>query len=98
MATGAGVIIKAYHKAKMHPKHHSKLAREIATMRTLNGPFMAQFYATFEDMQAVYIIMEFCEGGDLFKMMLMHGGSLDELWVCVEVSSRLQGIVDSRHT
>lgn len=24
-------------------------------------------------------------GGDLFKTMLMHGGLLDEQWVCVEV-------------
>jgi len=30
------------------------------------------------------------EGGDLFKTMLMHGGSLEEQWVCVEVRGQLQ--------
>jgi serine/threonine protein kinase len=29
--------------------------------------------------------MEYCDGGDLFKTMLMKGGLLDEYWVCVEV-------------
>jgi len=31
--TNSKVIIKAYHKSKMQPKHHHKLAREIATMK-----------------------------------------------------------------
>jgi serine/threonine protein kinase len=31
------------------------------------------------------MVMEYCEGGDLFKTMLMHGGMLEEQWVCVEV-------------
>lgn len=79
------VILKAYYKQKMHPKHFHKLHREIQSMKCLNGPYVAEFYATFEDPQCVYIIMEYCEGGDLFKTMLMHGGLLDEQWVCVEV-------------
>lgn len=89
IATNTKVIVKAYYKSKMHPKHYHKLQREIEAMKSLNGPYVAEFYARFEDSQCVYIIMEFCEGGDLFKTMLMHGGLLDEQWVCVEVS--LQG-------
>jgi hypothetical protein len=84
-ATNNKVIIKAYFKQKMHPKHHHKLAREIDAMKMLDGPYIAQLYAHFEDTQCIYLIMEFCEGGDLFKTMLMHGGLLDEQWVCVEV-------------
>ena len=30
-------------------------------------------------------IMEHCRGGDLFKTLMMKGGSLDEAWVCTEV-------------
>jgi hypothetical protein len=88
-ATSLKVIIKAYYKQKMHPKHIHKLHREIAAMKMLNGPYVAEFYCTFEDAQCMYIIMEYCEGGDLFKTMLMHGGLLDEQWVCVEVSKLL---------
>lgn len=35
----------------------------------------------------MYMVMEYCEGGDLFKTMLMHGGALEEQWVCVEVGA-----------
>lgn len=92
IATNSKVIVKAYYKSKMHPKHYHKLQREIDTMKALNGPYVAEFYSHFEDAQCIYIVMEYCEGGDLFKTMLMHGGLLDEQWVCVEVSavSRLQ--------
>ncbi len=30
-------------------------------------------------------VMEHCKGGDLFKTLMMKGGSLDEHWVCTEV-------------
>lgn len=62
IATNTKVIVKAYYKAKMHPKHYHKLQREIETMKSLNGPYVAEFYAHFEDTQCIYIIMEFCEG------------------------------------
>jgi hypothetical protein len=88
VATNTKVIIKAYYKSKMHPKHYHKLQREIDAMKALNGPYVTEFYAHFEDTQCIYIVMEFCEGGDLFKTMLMHGGLLDEQWVCVEVRMR----------
>lgn len=88
VVSGARVIIKTYHKSKMHPKHHTKLAREVDAMRVLVGPYVAQLFATFEDASNIYLVMEFCEGGDLFKTMLMHGGLLDEQWVCVEVRTR----------
>lgn len=56
--------------------------------KVLNGPYVAEFFSTFEDAQCIFIVMELCEGGDLFKTMLMHGGLLDEQWVCVEVRPR----------
>eukprot|EP00877_Chromochloris_zofingiensis_P008085 jgi/Chrzof1/352/Cz01g12180.t1 len=96
--TSNKVIIKAYHKHKMHPKHFHKLHREIQAMRALNGPYVAEFYSTFEDAQCIYIIMEYCEGGDLFKTMLMHGSLLDEQWVCVEIITPLLRILEKMHS
>lgn len=31
------------------------------------------------------LVMEHCTAGDLFKTMLVHGGVLDEHWVCIQV-------------
>lgn len=98
VATNTKVIIKAYYKSKMHPKHYHKLQREIDAMKCLNGPYVTEFYAHFEGSQCIYIVMEFCEGGDLFKTMLMHGGLLDEQWVCVEVRMRSHALCHSQHS
>jgi calcium-dependent protein kinase len=69
----------------MAPKHYYKLQREIRAMISMNGPYVAELYSTFEDKKNIYLIMELCEGGDLFKAMLKHGGRLDEHHTCVEV-------------
>ncbi len=46
---------------------------------------VVQLYGTFEDEQHVSLVMEHCTAGDLFKTMLVHGGVLDEHWVCIQV-------------
>ena len=84
-ATGGKVVIKAYHKKKMQPKHYHKLQREINAMSLMGGMYVVQLYCHFQDEDNVYLIMEFCEGGDLFKYMMLKGGSLDEHAVCVQV-------------
>ena len=48
-ATGSRVVIKAYHKDKMQPKHLHKLDREIQAMVAMNGSFVAELYSTFSD-------------------------------------------------
>lgn len=84
-ATGARVILKCYHKKKMADKHYHKLEREIRAMVALRGPYVADLYGWFTDGDAIWLVLELCEGGDLFKTMMLHGGRLDEHYVCVEV-------------
>lgn len=90
--TGNRVVIKAYHKEKMQPKHHHKLQREIEAMVALNGSFVVELHSTFSDPANIYLVMEYCEGGDLFKTMMKHGGRLDEHYVCVEVRNGSVGL------
>ncbi len=79
------VILKCYHKSKMQDKHYHKLDREIQAMQAMKGPYVADLYDWFEDADAIWLVMEWCEGGDLFKCMMVHGGRLDEFYVCTEV-------------
>jgi serine/threonine protein kinase len=67
-------------------KHYHKLDREIKAMVALRGPFVAELHGWFEDEEAIWLSMELCEGGDLFKLLGYHGGRLDEHYVCTEVS------------
>lgn len=69
----------------MQEKHFHKLEREIRAMVVMNGPFIAELYGYYIDEESINLVMEYCEGGDLFKAMLLHGGKLDEHYVCVEV-------------
>lgn len=79
------VIIKAYEKAKMKTKNFLRMEREIKLMQCLVGEGLAQLYGVFEDGTHKTLVMEYCKGGDLFKLLLLKGGCLDEHWVCVEV-------------
>jgi serine/threonine protein kinase len=42
-------------------------------------------FAWFSDADSIWLVLEFCEGGDLFKTLSDQGGRLDEHYVCVEV-------------
>lgn len=54
-------------------------------MAAVRGPYVADMYGWFADEEAIWLVLELCEGGDLFKTMMLHGGRLDEHYVCVEV-------------
>lgn len=87
------VIIKAYEKAKMKTKNFLRMEREIKLMQCLVGEGLAQLYGVFEDATHKTLVMEYCKGGDLFKLLLLKGGCLDEHWVCVEVCPPLSVLV-----
>lgn len=53
-------------------------------------PGVVALLEVFEDPSSIYLLMECCEGGDLFKRLMLHGGRLPEQWVAVEVSDRKQ--------
>ena len=40
---------------------------------------------------------QYCEGGDLFKTMLMRGGALPEQWVAAEVLAPLLRVLEQMH-
>eukprot|EP00798_Chlamydomonas_sp_ICE-L_P017650 gene17650-23995_t len=92
------VVVKAYHKKKMAEKHYHKLEREVKTMMLMTGPYVAELYSCFADDDNIYLIMEFCEGGDLFKHLLMRGGKLDEHYVCVEIIAPLLRVLEKCHS
>lgn len=96
--TGTKVVIKVYHKAKMNERHYHKLDREMEVQTKIqDGPYVCQLYAIFEDDEKKYLVLEMCDGGDLFKLMLMRGGRLDESFVCTEIIVPLLRILEKMH-
>ncbi|KAG2442861.1 hypothetical protein HXX76_002940 [Chlamydomonas incerta] len=60
-------------------------------------PGVVQLLDTFEDSASVYLVMECCEGGDLFKKLMLHSGRLPEGWVAAEVIGPLLQVLHRMH-
>ena len=65
--------------------HISPSAKHVQPVLPAGGDGLVQLYSVFEEDTHKHLIMEFCKGGDLFKLLLLRGGTLEEHWVCMEV-------------
>ena len=73
--TGQKLACKSISKAKLPtPSHVADVGREIQIMQHLSGhPNVVTFHGVYEDRQHIHIIMELCEGGDLFDKIFAKG-------------------------
>ncbi|KAL4463768.1 hypothetical protein ABPG72_022822 [Tetrahymena utriculariae] len=63
--------VKQIPKSKV--KNAERFKREIEIMRTLDHPNIIKLYETFEDDRNIYLVMEVCEGGELFDRIIEKG-------------------------
>ncbi|XP_041004047.1 CDPK-related kinase 5-like [Juglans microcarpa x Juglans regia] len=77
---GQQVAVKVIPKAKMNTAIAIEdVRREVKILRALTGHNnLVQFYDAYEDHDNVYIVMEFCEGGELLDRILSRGGKYTE--------------------
>ncbi|CAK68017.1 unnamed protein product (macronuclear) [Paramecium tetraurelia] len=79
-----GQVVKAKLKGskqqraiKIIPKNKvrnpERFRREIEIMRNLDHPNIIKLFETFEDVRNVYLVMELCEGGELFDRIIDKG-------------------------
>lgn len=69
----------------------SILTREIDIMRVLDHPNIVKLYETYEDKRMVYLVMELCEGGELFDRVM------SEAFTEVQVAILMQQILHAVH-
>jgi calcium-dependent protein kinase len=62
------VAIKAIKTSKI--ENANFIIEEIRILRTLDHPNIVKYYETFEGDQYIYIVMEYCSGGELFDKIL----------------------------
>ncbi|CAK79730.1 unnamed protein product (macronuclear) [Paramecium tetraurelia] len=85
-----GSVFKAIHNVsqqvravkvinKLNIKYKERLLSEITIMELLDHPNILRVFETFEDEENLYMILEICQGGDVFDKVLEKGNlSIDE--------------------
>ena len=65
------ISVKTIHKTKIKKEIHL-LRRELDILQTVD-PNIIKFYETYEDSKYFHIVMELCEGGELFDRIIEKG-------------------------
>lgn len=71
--TGEEVAIKIVSKAGYTAKELEYVVREVAIMRELNHPNVVTTYDIFETVTHLHLVIELCEGGELFDIVADNG-------------------------
>ena len=80
--------VKIIQKKKVDMK---ELLTEISIVSKLSHPSIMQVYEVFEDTTNVYIVSEYCKGGELFDI-ISKKGNFSEKEACIIMEQLLSGI------
>ena len=72
-------MLKAYIKSKLSGEMKEMIKREIrlhGKVRVLSG--VVEFLGWFEDQVQTVLVMEHCEGGDLYRSLVLSSGEMNE--------------------
>ncbi|KAM4807677.1 serine/threonine-protein kinase Nek1 [Rhinophrynus dorsalis] len=73
---GKQYVIKEIGISKMSSKEREESRREVAVLANMKHPNIVQYKESFEESGCLYIVMDYCEGGDLFKRINTQKGVL----------------------
>ena len=74
---GNRVAIKSLRKEAMG-SNVVLLRRELLIIRSLDHPNIVKYYETYEDSKYLHVVMELCEGGDLFDHVICQTSLTEE--------------------
>ncbi|XP_010187448.1 PREDICTED: serine/threonine-protein kinase Nek1-like, partial [Mesitornis unicolor] len=73
---GQQYVIKEINISKMSNKEREEARREVAVLANMKHPNIVLYRESFEENGFLYIVMDYCEGGDLFKKINAQKGNL----------------------
>lgn len=71
--TGETRAVKIMDKSKISPSEQVRLSYEIDVLRNLSHPNILRLFEVFEDSKQIYLVTEFCSGGELFDEIISKG-------------------------
>ncbi|KAJ3599821.1 hypothetical protein NHX12_033775 [Muraenolepis orangiensis] len=76
---GHHYVIKEIGISKMSSRERQESRKEVAVLANMSHPNIVQYKESFEEGGCLYIVMDYCEGGDLFrKINSQRGGPFPE--------------------
>uniref|UniRef100_A0A8C3S1Q0 non-specific serine/threonine protein kinase n=1 Tax=Chelydra serpentina TaxID=8475 RepID=A0A8C3S1Q0_CHESE len=69
-------VIKEINISKMSNKEREESRREVAVLANMKHPNIVLYQESFEENGSLYIVMDYCEGGDLFRRINAQKGIL----------------------
>uniref|UniRef100_A0AAY4D614 non-specific serine/threonine protein kinase n=1 Tax=Denticeps clupeoides TaxID=299321 RepID=A0AAY4D614_9TELE len=69
-------VLKQIDTRKMPGKEREASQKEVTLLSQMNHPNIVTFFTSFQEMGNLYIVMEYCDGGDLMKKIYMQRGQL----------------------
>ncbi|XP_075996743.1 serine/threonine-protein kinase Nek1 isoform X2 [Genypterus blacodes] len=73
---GRHYVIKEIGISGMSSRERQESGKEVAVLANMSHPNIVQYKESFEEGGCLYIVMDYCEGGDLFKKINSQKGSL----------------------
>ncbi|KAM6963036.1 serine/threonine-protein kinase Nek1 [Aplochiton taeniatus] len=73
---GRQFVIKEIGISRMSSKERHESRKEVAVLANMSHPNIVQYKESFEESGCLYIVMDYCEGGDLFKKINSQKGIL----------------------
>ncbi|XP_029905884.1 serine/threonine-protein kinase Nek1 isoform X2 [Myripristis murdjan] len=73
---GHQYVIKEIGISRMSNKERQESRKEVAVLANMSHPNIVQYKESFEEGGCLYIVMDYCEGGDLFKKINSQKGIL----------------------
>ncbi|CAK6983307.1 serine/threonine-protein kinase Nek1-like, partial [Scomber scombrus] len=73
---GHQYVIKEINISDMSTEERQKAQQEVKVLSNMSHPFIVQYKESFEEGDCLYIVMDYCEGGDLSKKIKSQEGKL----------------------
>ncbi|XP_074073299.1 serine/threonine-protein kinase Nek5 isoform X2 [Macrotis lagotis] len=93
-------VIKEINLTKMPHREKEASKKEVILLAKMKHPNIVKFFSSLQEMNKLYIVMEYCDGGDLMKRInRQHGVLFDEdqiLCWFVQISLGLKHIHDRK--
>lgn len=70
--TGAHYVMKRINFSRMTEKEKEEAMREVEVLSKMQHPYIVAYKESFEHDKNLYIVMDYCEGGDLYTVIREH--------------------------